>query len=87
MVRGGARSSLQDDEKTTLRELNNVPLKGHGLAFINESGLYKLILRSSKPPPTTLAVVVWSVFPKEHQRPDTHCAAIPCACHLPYGEE
>jgi prophage antirepressor-like protein len=45
---GGETSFLATDETQKLRELSGTPLKGHGLVFVSESGLYKLIMRSDK---------------------------------------
>ncbi len=49
MARGGKREYLTPSEERTIRELNGVTLRGHGLALISESGLYKLVMRSDKP--------------------------------------
>ncbi len=49
MARGGKRNYLIPSEERTIRELNGVTLKGHGLALISEAGLYKLVMRSDKP--------------------------------------
>lgn len=40
---------IGSDERRTIREMNGVHLKGHGLLFVSESGLYKYIMRSDKP--------------------------------------
>lgn len=42
-------SFLGDDEKQVIRKCGQTSLKGHGLLFISESGLYKFVLRSDKP--------------------------------------
>ncbi|MFK8253277.1 BRO-N domain-containing protein [Ancylobacter terrae] len=46
---GSNLAYLAEDEKRVIRESGSTSFKGHGLAVISESGLYKLIMRSDKP--------------------------------------
>lgn len=46
---GQMLDTLDADEKAVIRKSGNTTFRGHGLAIVSESGLYKLVMKSTKP--------------------------------------